>query len=476
MKHTRAAWCAWLRWLLPAVVALLGARQEVAAPVAPLASGSGDHAWWVVRADDGWLVQHAARGDGVGAPLRRDVARFADRPVAVACDGAAAWVMFQGSGGRSEVLGFQAAYNPVSRLWFSVPAGGRLFASLPAERVESVAAIDGEPWAIEADAPRAWRLQGERWVQVPLPAESAQASARRLVTQGGALWCLSRHADGSAGRWRREGQSWRPVPVASAPWSDVVPGCSMLTLIVDGRLSPVQAGAADAGAALPQACAAVGWGDGVLALRVVEGQAQASVCTSVQGAFGPFVILPTQRSGASRWYHLPLLGVLSLAALMLAGTLRVIQPQAPGTPRAPMPLGRRAVALLVDVFPLAAASALMFEAGPAGVLRVPLWTTDIADSVPFLAMVAGTTAFGFMEEAVGARSVGKRLMGGCVLGRDGARAGWIRHLIRNLLKALVLVSPVLALPALSRRRHEGIPEVVSGTVVVGSESAPPDVS
>ena len=452
--------------MLPALL-LLGMRGEGVAQVEapPVAGGSGDHAWWVTRDGEAWVVQHAAREAVREAPLRREVARFADQPVAIACEQAVAWIFFRSANGRSEVLAFEANLNPVSGLWFSVPPAGRLFASLPVERIDSVAAIDGEPWAIEAGAARAWRLRGERWVEAALPTAAATGKDRQLFSQGDSLWCLARTNDGSTRRWRLEGEAWSEAPLQAGPWNAVVPGAARLTLLGDDRAWPVQAAVADRGAAVTPGCSVVGWGEGLLAIRTAEGGSQAGVAASPSGSFGPFFVLQVQRSVAVRWYHLPLLGVLSLGALMLAGSARMIR-SAPTTPEPPpMPPGRRLIALVIDLAPMGAASVLVFDASIGSLFRVPLWTTDIADSVPFMAMVAGATLFGVIEECAGSRSLGKRLMGGCVLRRDGARAGWIRHAARNLLKALVLLSPVLALPAVSRRRHEGIPETVTGTMV-----------
>jgi uncharacterized RDD family membrane protein YckC len=172
-----------------------------------------------------------------------------------------------------------------------------------------------------------------------------------------------------------------------------------------------------------------------------------------------------QRSAAARWFHLPLLAVLSLGALMLAGIVRAVRGGGVAAGPASLALGRRAAALVIDLLPLAGTSLLVFEADLWSLLCVPLWTTDLRDCVPFVAVVLGGAVFGTLEESTHTRSLGKRLVGGCVLRRDGSRAGWPRHLARNVLKAIVLLSPVLALPTLLGRRGEGVPEVVSGTVV-----------
>ena len=55
---------------------------------------------------------------------------------------------------------------------------------------------------------------------------------------------------------------------------------------------------------------------------------------------------------------------------------------------------------------------------------------------------------------------------GAVATPSGGRAGPGRHLVRNLLKGLAMLSPVVALPALVDRRGEGVAETLSGTRVI----------
>jgi hypothetical protein len=52
-----------------------------------------------------------------------------------------------------------------------------------------------------------------------------------------------------------------------------------------------------------------------------------------------------------------------------------------------------------------------------------------------------------------------------VVRADGSAAGWPRHVFRNLLKGLTMLSPLLALPALVSRRGAGVAEVVTDMAV-----------
>ena len=138
-----------------------------------------------------------------------------------------------------------------------------------------------------------------------------------------------------------------------------------------------------------------------------------------------------------------------------------------------MPLGSRLAALAMDALPCAIASWLAFDAEWSQMVTPPLWSFNLAESLPFIWMTVGTILFGFIEESVGGRSIGKRAFGGEVVARPGGRAGVFRHLVRNLLKGLAMLSPVVALPAMIDRRGEGVAETLSGTLVVTTEIPPP---
>jgi uncharacterized RDD family membrane protein YckC len=140
---------------------------------------------------------------------------------------------------------------------------------------------------------------------------------------------------------------------------------------------------------------------------------------------------------------------------------------------AALPLGPRLAAMAMDALPCGIAAWLAFDADWLQVLTPPLWSFNLAESVPFIGMTLGTILFGFIEESVGGRSLGKRVFGGGVVARSGDRAGVIRHLLRNLLKGLAMLSPVVALPAMIDPRGEGVAETLSGTLVVEQPKAGP---
>lgn len=469
MTRLRAA-VPWLRWL--ALGAALLAMREPTRPVAPaVACSSGEHAWWVAPAEQGrWAVQHTERVGAGEPPSFHVAAAFEDEPVSLAAEGARVWVVFRGVGGRSEVMTGEAARNPASGLRFMRPAGLRLCASLPVAKVRSTAAHDGTLWALATDAPQAWRLRGERWDAVPLPTACDAASRLALASAGDDLWLVAAGADGSASRrWRRSGEAWESVALQTPPWSAIVTGAPRLAFqLADGSIGAVQHGAFVRACDQPGTGVPIGWGDGFAAIDADGDAPRLAQSEFGSAGFGAFVTLPAQRSVAVRWFHLPVLGVLSLgvviAAVLVRGAAMVRGVPIVQGPE-PMPLARRFAALAVDVAPAAGASLLAFDAELDRLLLPPLGSTDLSESLPFVTMAIGTVAFGALEEMVGGRSLGKRVFGGLVAREQGPAAEPWRHALRNLLKGLVMLSPVLALPVLVGRRRQGLPEAVTGTIV-----------
>lgn len=460
----------WLRWLALGAV-LLAMRTPPSPPAPTVACSSGDHAWWVVRtANDRWSVQHAERTGEGDATEFHVAATFDDEPVALAAEGARIWVLFRGVDGRTEVLTGEAARNPASGLRFMRPAGLRLCASLPEPRAVSVAAHDGMLWALAADGGGVWRLRGERWESVPLPEDCEVVNRRALAGAGDDLWLVSAGADGRPSRrWRWLGAAWESVPLEVPSWVSVVTGAPRLAFeLVDGALGTVQQGVFVRACWSPETGVSIGWGDGFAAIDADGDVPRLAHSELGSDRFGPFIGLMPQRSNAARWFHLPVLGVLSLGAVMAAVIVRgaaLVRGDLPIVRRAPMPLSRRAAALAVDAAPVVAASFFAFEAEIDRFLVPPLWSTDLPNSLPFVAVAIGTVAFGALEEMVGGRSLGKQVFGGVVLREDGSRSEPWRHAVRNLLKGLVMLSPVLVLPTLLSRRRQGLPEAVTGTLV-----------
>jgi len=465
-----AAVSPWLRWIVPLVVVTLAWRMPADPEPPAVSASSGSHAWWVRTEGRAWVLEHVAlQEDGRRSGVHL-VATFDDRPVALAASGDRVWVAFEAADGRCEVIGGRAARNPASGLWFTVPPALRRAPSLVCPSEPVLGAVGDRLLAITPDGLQ--ELVGERWVPRPLP-EGVSPQACRLVGAQDGLWLLQ---SVQGGRWERwslaEGAAvaWQAWPLEMDQVMHPVGGAVRLAWAggQPPRLGLVEMGAVRSDLALPERMAVLGWSQGFAAVQVQGSQSWWADADATSAAFGAAVLLQGQASMADRWFHLPVLGVLSLGALMLAFATRMIRRSFanPHAPQQGMPPGPRMAALTLDALPCALAAWLASDAAWQQVLTPPLWSFNLGESLPFVWMTVGTVLFGFLEESAGGRSLGKRIFGGAVATPLGGRAGPGRHLVRNLLKGLAMLSPVVALPALVDRRGEGVAETLSGTRVI----------
>lgn len=191
------------------------------------------------------------------------------------------------------------------------------------------------------------------------------------------------------------------------------------------RLGRVEMGVVRSDLTMPERAAVLGWGQGFAAVQVQGTRCLWAEADAASTAFGAPVTLQPQASVADRWFHLPVLGVLSVGSLMLAFATRMIRRSfaKPQAPQQGMPLAPRMAALIMDTLPCRLAAWLASDAAWSQVLTPPLWSFNLGESLPFVWMTAGTVLFGFLEESVGGRSLGKRVFGGAVATPLGGRAG-----------------------------------------------------
>jgi uncharacterized RDD family membrane protein YckC len=462
----------WLRWMLLGALMLACAPSDDALPQAPIAASSSAHAWWIRKQGPRWLLEHVDRGVAQSAtdrnPVRHIAASFDDEPTRLAAFGDRVWVFFAHRE-RCEVVTGRADWNPASGLAFMVPAAMQLRASVPAPAVVSAAAIDDTVWVLVPDAHEALRLAGDQWRPIALPDAAQQVGRRDLCTVDDAVWLVWQGESGQARRWKRVPDAWKDMPLSLPDTAVSLRGGARMTAVVgDPRMvGRVEMGVFQALAPVPSDATVLPWGDGFAAVRVRGTEVDWAECAAGADGFSPWSALAEQRSVAGRWFHVPVLGVLSLGALMLAFLVRsVAGDAAPAVSLVIMPKVQRLLALLIDAAPAGGAALLAFDADFERLLVPPFWSLDLAEAMPYLFMTIGTVGFGAIEEAVGARSLGKRLLGGAVLGQDGVPAVWWRHVVRNLFKGLVMLSPLIAVPTVLSPRGVGVPETITRTVVV----------
>ena len=494
-----------------------------------LAASSGTHLWWISKNDaiiDSSndlsndpaknamykLFQHAAMS---GENNFQIAAAFNDQPIAVAADEDQVWVVFAATNHKMEVVWGSTQFNPASELWFITPGGAlQLCPSLVGESLESLAALNGELWSIVQGQPDARVLRGGQWNSVQLPPAINKCQTRMLVVAGGSLNAFGHAQDHSVKRFKRENNAWVELTLNAPQFLYAIDHSARLACVTGEKPSKqmlciVEAGSATAIASLPnrnqyvlglgESFASLGQG-GVQESSSVPQDAPNSAPTILSNtttlsllplgasAFMEPVELRAQLSTASRWYHLPILGVLSLGAIIAAFLVRALNsPLNPlektgpkegekdsqaltNTPWTPFEKWRRFAATAIDILPCAIASVVLFESDLVSILIPPLWSADIQMSFPYIAMVVAAIAFSMFEEITFGRSMGKRLMGGRVVSIHGEPAAWWQHIARNLLKGLVLLSPVLAIPSLLSPTGAGIPEMISRTRVEATEA------
>ena len=141
----------------------------------------------------------------------------------------------------------------------------------------------------------------------------------------------------------------------------------------------------------------------------------------------------------------------------------------------PLPLGRRALALVVDLAPGAAVAMLLLQATPRELLAMPSWTAEsTAAAASSLMLVAGWAQASIVESFLGA-SIGKWLVGGVVVSTEPGspwRASVARRALRCLLALVVLFAPALGFLTMVHPALQGLPEQLTRTAVARRARVP----
>ena len=214
------------------------------------------------------------------------------------------------------------------------------------------------------------------------------------------------------------------------------------------------------------------WGIAGLGARIMvlstdeKTQVLVSEIDSLTGKQRPAVSWAAPPLEVQEWIHLPVLGMMVVAALLAIIFLQPTEP--PDLPLLmgvqPLSIGRRLLAFGVDLMPgIALVLLLGIEAPRTDVL--PIWNVEFALSVPGLVVIGSTLLHSCLSELWFGRSLGKRLFGGCVLASDGSAPRASALLLRTFFKGVVLFAPILAVFCLLSPARQGIPESVSRTVV-----------
>lgn len=464
----------------------------------------------------------------------RIAGRFEHAPIVMTARGSRVWIALPNTpvgaptervDGRGQINGagpsdpgvtiwtLRAVENPGLRTYFNDPADrfDLLPALPPGVVLEAMAATDSALLVavrgvsertglsgIEVDGSpdlerRVLRQAADGWSALPaLPASAHGAGEVQLAMAGPDRNVLVLALDdGERTRF------WFLGPVAdrAAPWREVgdLHGSIQSLLSIDGRAVAIMErpdGAwqvfwlRDAGALAgpeieprPESAALVADAGGAVAIELDEAAQPALRPLDLrQGTWGESLATSATRSVRQRFAHIQLLGLLVGAAVL---TLLLIHPERiPAT--LPLPAGfslpefaPRCGALIIDFMIAAAITWGITRVSLVDLLLLPIWTSPIEQAAgPLLALFLTAMIAGISEAATGA-SLGKRAVGLVVSMPDGTRPGAARALLRALLKFIVLCLPLLAIFHVLNPVRRGLPELLSGTWILGREEAPP---
>lgn len=471
---------------------------------------SGDHAWFIVDRSaetPKYELHHYARA--MDGPYDNRGIALSRMPVAMAAWGDQLWLIID-SGGQREVFTVHVYRDPVLHAWQYHPpdrlravaeletpgqivdaAGtpqGPLVLLRPSQRSRAgVRAAAGSVAAEPAlDKPTLLHLDGRLWREEPLPAGFDPTTACRMVCtgpDGRRLLLLDESTDPglTAAHWRDGAGNWSlsDVPVAPGRLLEVMPvGPAIATVLAGHDARTVEVAYLRPTQLLPLAELpepADAWtvfglnGGPAIVEYSTHRELSLRRIDPVTGTVGPSVAMVPQPLMVARVLHRPLLFAVALTALMVVLLFRP-EPGAAKVTLPPtmvlMPLASRLLAVAIDLGVGIGLALVILRCPARELLDVPLWTADLATTVPYLVAAAITIFHSTLAELATGTTAGKWLMRGRVVGLDGSPPRAAAILIRNGFKLLVLLIPVLAVAPLLNPNAQGLGDTVARTVVV----------
>jgi uncharacterized RDD family membrane protein YckC len=376
---------------------------------------------------------------------------------------------------------------------------------LPAGSLQTLVATADGPWALlrnriatndEGDTTRLQlvRLVDERqWIEAPLPPDLPPDSTPWVIAvgdRGASIWLLSaKVASLDTGTWldrlvNRGGWHRSLIPVDARAFRQVVRVDGRPALVMDGpgkgelslayvrphgivELARFQQprppwwllGAGD-GARLVTQAPDSGRDDGA------SGQRRIMKVDAITGAWHDLGTIRPQPLAAWRMLHIPVLMVAAVTLLLLAflfrmDASRVVLPDLSG----PLNAWPRLLAFAIDFLPGALGAVLLLRCEPGALLRLPTVVISIEESFPFLAALGITMLHSAAGELLAGGTLGKMLVGARVA-TTGKAPVWLAIVLRNVLKAVILLLPPLAVFTLLNPRGQSLADQLARTVVV----------
>lgn len=514
------------------VAALVTGRVETPPPAPGLSIVAPSHR--LVAASDGrnvWMVtprmttegvehvlwHHAA---GMGGPYVQQVLVLRESPLALAASEDSAWLVMpaiHAHRARREVYGVSVERHELTGVYFYQPRGrlqllegmpdeGNFGGAAAMEHALFVLRVPGVPerltatgWKEEEGAPQGgealftwgrrigvvtsrtpWRVAvAPTWAEQELNLEMGGDAPRNPGTAGepsgagdpgGADDAVEGAEHGDPALFRRvvrvEGVSGGSAPAVVVTRAD---GRSTLAYVNGAVLAPIVELPATG---VPWAVVGVQGGfafleataDGRVAMRRID---------AVAGHLADPVVMTAPPPVAGQWVHFPLMGILAISIGLGIFLVHHVGPEgrfpAPYG-YAPLGMGRRIPALLIDLMP---GAALVVGVGyPAGLLlQLPMLSPTAEQAVPGVLLVLITMGLCALEEMAFGTTLGKWLMGGRVarLIPPGVRPAIWQGLVRNLFKGMLLLVPFMGVLVLLAPGGRWTGDVLSGTAVIRRE-------
>lgn len=472
--------------------------QSVGLPPTLPAASSGTHAWFALGEGGRCRILHHAATMAEG--VVREATVLGVVPVALAGSLDQLWVVMPSSGSPPvyEVFSLTTRRNPATGTYFDTPPGRLdVLPSLRSTGVLGEIAADTRGLAgwIEGGAPTLLRLQADRWVEVPLPGNLGGSSTlaallhegdRRIALVGIAGKDLTASIEGSA-----DGTPWEQVlfPGSAEGFAMVVPGAAsnaVLRRVAGGlhELAYISPSGPRSLATIPIQASpwtVVGLGEKfLLASASAGGEISLSKIDSLTGSIAPPIAMTGEIVRAVEWIHLPVLGGATILLLLLGFVLRppVEAKGSLATGWEPLPMGRRSIALAIDLLPGVVVALGVTGAPLESLLAMPSWTPELSRCLPSLLMLGVTGGWCALFEIAARATPGKFLVGARIIRAEPAandsvppsahadvRAGLARSAARAALKAIVLLAPALGVLAFVHPLQQGVPETITGTAV-----------
>ncbi len=389
--------------------------------------------------------------------------------------------------------------SPRARTVADLPGGGRL-AGVAADGRDALVLIAPLPPLGRSDTaapisaangsfPALYRLRAGAWEPVPLPADWPSSGALTLAPgarpvifanpDGGASGTCTAYTLGEAGEWTaqeadldaariisatlHEGQTFLALYDPEARRTDVV-------LWRHGRVYPVITSAATTRTARLVSL------ESTLALADLTADRAGIVLTTID--------VPAGAMGESREVRRRLAPALQdFSLLMLVGTLLIafllfflLRPGDPARVTVSLPAGtqiaeprRRLAALLIDLLPAAILASLILHVPFLEVFnlsRLPMRAERLEETLPMLLMLLLCAAHGTLSELIWGRTLGKSIMDCAVISIDGKPARPLAILVRNTMKLVALLVPVLFLFVYINQYRQALGDLLGRTVVV----------